>query len=103
MSTWWRTKRSEQNGIEPSAATVPTDPGDEAAQQSRMWKLTALPRDEFDLTYGALIKRAWRYVANLPQQQGLPELSDFRSAYFGRDYYGAENPKKPHSAKTTAD
>ena len=27
------------------------------------WRLTALPRDEFDATYGGMLVRCWRYVA----------------------------------------
>ena len=28
-----------------------------------LWRLTALPRDEFDATYGGMLARCWRYVA----------------------------------------
>ena len=28
-----------------------------------LWRLTALPREEFDATYGGMLARCWRYVA----------------------------------------
>ena len=28
-----------------------------------LWRLTALPRDEFEATYGAMLGRLWRYVS----------------------------------------
>jgi len=79
MSTWWRTKRSEQNGIHPSAAVSHADDIDAATLQSRIWKLTALPRDEFDLTYGALFNNAWHYAAHLPVDDALPDLKALKS------------------------
>ena len=56
-----------------------SEDADEASQVSRIWKLTALPRDEFDLTYGALFKNAWRYAAHLPNDDALPDLNALKS------------------------
>ena len=36
---------------------------DERKRVTAVWRLTALPREEFDATYGDLLRRAWRLVA----------------------------------------
>ena len=39
---------------------------DERERVTALWRLTALPRGEFDATYGDLIRRCWRAVAAGP-------------------------------------
>ena len=39
---------------------------DELKRVTAVWRLTALPREEFDATYGDLLRRAWRAVAAGP-------------------------------------
>ena len=39
---------------------------DERERVTAVWRLTALPREEFDATYGDLLRRAWRLVASGP-------------------------------------
>ena len=36
---------------------------DERVRVRALWRLTALPRDEFEATYGAMLARFWRYAA----------------------------------------
>ena len=58
-----RRKEQEQETTAPVVADkVFTD--DEAAAIKALWRLTALPREEFDATYGELLRRAWRAIAN---------------------------------------
>ncbi|MCY3621499.1 MAG: hypothetical protein OXH68_07285 [Gammaproteobacteria bacterium] len=49
---------------EPVAAPVFDD--DEGERVMAVWRLTALPREEFDATYGDLFQRCWRAVAAAP-------------------------------------
>ena len=51
------------NRKEPRSATDSTFTDDERERVNALWRLTALPRDEFDATYGDLIGRCWRAVA----------------------------------------
>ena len=46
----------------PGAADVFTAP--ERERIEALWRLTALPRAEFDATYGAMLGGFWRYAAN---------------------------------------
>ena len=46
---------------EPVVDAVFTDP--ECERVTALWRLTALPRAEFDATYGIMLERCWRYVA----------------------------------------
>ena len=47
------------------AGKVPDDPftDDERVRVRALWRLTALPRDEFEATYGAMLAGFWRYAA----------------------------------------
>ena len=45
----------------PGAADVFTAP--ERERVEALWRLTALPRAEFDATYGAMLGGFWRYAA----------------------------------------
>ena len=38
----------------------------ERERVNALWRLTALPRDEFEATYGVLLGRFWRYVSAAP-------------------------------------
>ena len=57
-----RRKHKERETTGPVVAAGPfTD--DEADAVKALWRLTALPREEFDATYGELLRRAWRSIA----------------------------------------
>ena len=46
------------------AAAVPEGVFTESERErDALWRLTALPRDGFDATYGVLLERCWRHVA----------------------------------------
>ena len=47
----------------PERKSSPTPPfsADETKRIDAVWRLTALPRDEFDVTYGGVFGRAWSY------------------------------------------
>ena len=45
-----------------------------------LWRLTALPRAEFEATYGAMLGGFWRYAAGARARRGLPpRLRDRRT------------------------
>ena len=57
-----RRKDKERETTAPVVVDGPfTD--DEADAVKALWRLTALPREEFDATYGELLRRAWRSIA----------------------------------------
>ena len=61
MNKWWPTKKSAHASPEADFVRASKD-----AQIDRVWKLTALPRAEFDLTYGALFNNLSKYLAHAP-------------------------------------
>ncbi|MCA8838169.1 MAG: DNA-binding domain-containing protein [Proteobacteria bacterium] len=61
MNKWWPTKKSAHSSPEAGVVRASKD-----AQIDRVWKLTALPRSEFDLTYGALFNNLSKYLAHAP-------------------------------------
>lgn len=63
MSKWWPTKQSDRASSDVGAVL-----GSKDAQIDRIWKLTALPRAEFDLTYGALFGNLFAYLAYAPSR-----------------------------------
>ena len=46
-----------------TAAAVDPFTDAERGRVDALWRLTALPRDEFEATYGVMLRRFWRYVA----------------------------------------
>lgn len=61
---------------------------EDAEKLSGIWKLTALPRAEFDITYGQLIDRSVYYLSRAPEN-GWPETKygDVRAAMFRLMFY----------------
>ena len=74
---------------------------DERERVTAVWRLTALPREEFDATYGDLLRRAWRLVAAGPgvewivlRDRALAHLTaalKVRQAYVLPRFAGAED------------
>ena len=62
-----RRKKKEEDK-EKTALVEPASPfdDDEADAVKALWRLTALPREEFDATYGDLLRRCWRSIAEAP-------------------------------------
>ena len=62
-----RRKKKEEDR-EKTAPAEPASPfsDDEADAVKALWRLTALPREEFDATYGDLLRRCWRSIAEAP-------------------------------------
>lgn len=53
-------KRKTQSAAAPVADSAFTE--SEGGRVTALWRLTALPRDDFDTTYGAMLAGFWRYV-----------------------------------------
>ena len=51
---------------EPVPAAEPVFDDDECERVAAVWRLTALPREEFEATYGDLFRRCWRWAAAAP-------------------------------------
>lgn len=81
--------RRQDGQVDPLANAPKQEQSPEDAEKlAGIWKLTALPRAEFDITYGQLIDRSVYYLSQSPEN-GWPETNfgDVRSAMFRLMFY----------------